>query len=428
MSYLSLYANGLRQPFPQEDRGGYQCRRPTGRDDDMPHCLPPILQNLTSERKAMGRIGHFSSRRPLLSLTAEQEGSLPDPFSRSTGIMLPAPSPHLYNRRPDQNEQADPLIIEDSYLTAAPSFTEEFRRIYQDRHNYLKPRDARDPGGQEVSTRPAPMTWEARRMPTKNQQFEHSRAAGGPEALHQASIGLVGADLATKRNKTGQLVTGQVNQGLQALTNRGVQLGDYEGRLHQGNILASQRDSWNQYNGVQTAGGPEHQGRQQTYTYDPANADGAAMRPQTRQVHDAQTSESGGAETLTTSLYRQEGVLDGRRGSDNRDVYHGHALEGFFTGQDWAADRFASRRMQLFDVRPENRSSTIEINHSTLPTSFERYTPGNAENRTTDRLPTGEDAFRGLDPGLLYGTQLAHPTDLTEASFFSQQQARHSLF
>lgn len=64
---------GQRNRFPLEYRDA-QCRMPTGRADDIPACQAPIAEQLTAERKASGRVGHWTSRRPLLGVTADEEG------------------------------------------------------------------------------------------------------------------------------------------------------------------------------------------------------------------------------------------------------------------------------------------------------------------------------------------------------------------
>lgn len=427
--------------MPEEYRP-FQCRVPTGRGDDMPACFPPIFSELTPERQARFRagrgIGHRTSRMPLLSTTAEQDGSFPDTFSRSTAPMFPAPMPHaLANPRPEQNENADASVIERPFLTDEASYTEYARRLHQDRGNYLNQQNANDQGWPETTFRPPPMGWSVRVLPTNNAQID-VRHGGGPAERHQANIGLIGAEWADRSRKGGEFVNNRGSQPLNALTNTRTGLGSYEGRLIErdcggeiraacgDNLISQDRISLFPYR-LQVSGDPV--GLTPTlFTYDANNVDAGAVRPKCKMFGDVQAS--GGARTAVDGPYRYDrgGLLDNHP-TDAKDVYHGVSFGYDASDHCFAADRFQKVRTQLFDARPEERSSVSMVNAKGNP----RYlvprpiVAGCREYRVADRDPA-DGHVQHLDEGLLQETTQANPMLFNEASFYSHQQARQNLF
>ena len=353
-------------PLPHEFRGGAQVRPPIpGRLDNIPRAMPPIVEHLTRERRESGRIGHFSSRRPLLGVTAEQEGSIPMPMP-STQAMFPAPMPpHLFNHPRDSIERADWTIIEQPLITGTADYPEFHRRLHQDRGNYRRPVNADEIGEQEVTPRPPHTDFPYRPVPTDRTQIENK--IGFYESVSQGNIARGDREAITRTRKGGEFVNNRGSVALKTLVEHGLGI-----QIDHRNSLIVETD---------VSGGPTNLHQANTL-----------IDPRTFRNRDTtrifRTEVSGNPESLNPAPLRlDEGFFADRRpvnSTIDTDVSFGPDLY-----LDFAADRFQKQRTHMFEHRAEVRSdpASREVWEGHVPprTLFDRPPMRGRENRVTQK-------------------------------------------
>lgn len=457
MTYIRYPSQTNR--FPLEYREG-QCRLPTGRGDDIPACQMPIAEQLTAERKASGRVGHWTSRRPLLGVTADEEGSFPDTMSRSTTPMYPAPSRQWQsNIRPDAVENADPAYLESAFLTSDANYTELARRTFQDRgaqgYGNKKLVDMRDPtAGRIVTAKPPPMTFQSYMMPTNRIQYNLQNVSRGvnTQELHQSNVAHVGRENLQKEKRSGDFVNNTGFMPGRRLLNSRIQIGEDEGRnggmrggigdTANSTASSSTDTDWRRSGSIMSnmpvslfpcqldaSGAPTDQLTSDMYTYDPYNVDQGLVRGDAKKLFDVDVS--GGAQTVVEGPVRLQGIGEYR--PTNKQVL-GTGVEFGYDATDigFAADRFQQRRNFLFDTRPEQKSvmATVQTSgnpHSLLDAAVARH--DREYRQGVDRAITQGQAYR-LDTGLLLDTMQPNTANNfpSEAAFYSRLQAKQSLF
>jgi hypothetical protein len=445
---------GQRNRFPLEYRDS-QCRLPTGRGDDIPACQAPIMEQLTAERKASGRVGHWNSRRPLLGVTADEEGSFPDTWSRSTTPMFPAPSRQWQaNFRPDAVENADPSSIDATFLTTDANYTELARRIYQDRgaqgYGNKKLVDMRDPTeGRIVTANPAPMGFQSYMMPTNRIQYNLTQNLNGHE-LNQANVAHSGRENLQKIRQGGEFVNNTGFMPGHRLLNSRIQIGEDEGRSGGmrggiGEVANATRGNskdgdWRRSGSVmsnmpvslfpcslQASGAPRDQVAGDLYTYDPYNVDQGLVRGDARKIFAVDVS--GAATTVVQGPVRMEGIGE-YRPTDMSVLGTGVEFGYDATDIGMNADRFQKRRTFLFDTRPEQRSVMATVETSGNPHTLQDapvVIRGREYRQGVDTQITQGNAYR-LDTGLLLDSMQPNAEFQSESAFYSTLQGQRALF
>lgn len=402
--------------FPLEYQTG-QCRKPTGAANDMQRCLPAIAEYLAPERKAAGRVGHFNSRNPLLGLTPEQEGSMPDTFSRST---TPAPGAismprGIANRRPDQIVNADPVLREKSWLYMPAMHLAEADRLWQDRGNYLNQRDARDIGGKEVTVKQMWKGDPVRVAITNNTQFEMFHG-GAPTDQHQAGATYAGKEIVRQQRKGGEQVNSRGWAPGRALTDHRIGLGTYEGRAPYGvgaccvpNILASQPfsllpDTTDEHAFDQSLVDAE-------WGYDPANVDASNYnRPESRKI------------ALFQVHAYDKWLVDGAPVwgdlTDSKPTDYQHDT-GVYRGPDLNLGQSVVDTSQI-TARPEQKSGTALVNFTSNPKRFEA--PYSKIERPVRAVDNRQGAMLGRPDVGIYQTNTRRNEPMTDASFYTKRQ------
>lgn len=378
----------LREPIP-------------GRNDNMPRALPPIVEHLTPERRAAGRVGHFTSRRPLLGLTAEQEGSVPMPMP-STQVMFPAPMPaHLYNHPAEQQSREEWRLQEAPLLTGTTNHVEMQRRLHQDRGNYRRPVDVQEIGEPIVTPKPRNTDLPFRPVPTDRTSQENRISFH--TSLHQANVGRDGAEFVVRHRRGNHMQNETGPRPAQRAVKDGAGAGldsrppirfnvDVSGNafdVSQGNVVQGPVD-W--------------------------------ITRETRKVFSTQASGNATAVNWAPAQYTPDGLMH-TRPMDNTifGVGFGPDLQ-----EDQAADRFQRERTQKYLFRAEQRSDpqTSELWEGHEPRlAFEDHESRGQQFRET---PRSSLECRGLnDLGRANDTMNEFSEHPQARHFFGRKHQRH---
>lgn len=385
--------------LPHEYRSG-QAREPIpGREDNIPRAMPPIVEHLAPRHRAMGRIGRFSSRNPLLGITADQEGSIPMPM-KSTQAMFPGPMPPgLYNHTRDSIENADYKLIESPMLTQTADHVELHRRVHQDRGNYHHPVNATEIGETEVTHKPVPTNIPFRPVPTNRSAIENR--IGFSEAINQANVAHGGRESITRTRKGGEFVNNRGSVALKTLVEHGL------------GIETDPRQSLKFEFDV--SGAPSAM-NQANVVIDPRTF----RNRDTKKVFRAEVS--GAPSTVHTGpLRRDEGFFEDNRPTNS--TIDTHVSFGPDLYLDFAADRFQKRRTHMFDHRPEQKSSLSDVweGHAPPRTLFDRPIVAEGRvSRVTDR--DGLSNTGRIDSGNLADAQRSNPLYHDAHHFYAKLQ------
>lgn len=386
--------------MPHEAMSG-QCRAAIpGRADNIPRCMPPISELVTHERKRAGRLGHFSSRQPLLGVTPDQEGSVPEPMP-STQAMFPGPMPaELYNHRRDVVEHEDWRMVEQPMLAMPSEIPELARRIHQDRGTGLEIEEIGEP---ELTSKAPHHDWPFRPVPTDRNTVD-LRRGGAAASLHQANIprdGDSGRQSLVRTRRGGEPVNNRGGGAPSALVN---------------NAIGIQRDTK----------------RSLQFDYDASGAPGAlnqvgvVIDPRTFRPRDTRrvfrTAASGNAQSLVSAPGRlDEGFFVEQRYADT--TTDTHVSFGPTLRHDSAADRFQKRRSHIHEFWPEMKTGpTNEINNKGPKELFERPPLRGREHRVTQKdsiIETGRD-----DSGMLVEALRSNPYQYDQHHFYGKLQAK----
>lgn len=353
-------------PMPHEFRSG-NCRQPIdGREDNIPSCYPPITEHLTRERMQSGRVGHFTSRQPLLGLTADQEWSVPHP-ARSCTPMFPAPMPgHLYNHPRREIEHADWSMVEQPMLTTTANHVDYHNRVHQDRGNYHHPVNTESIGEPELTAKTPHMDFPFRPVPTKRAPIENR--IGFSNATHQGNVARGGSyrESLVRSKKGGEYVNNRGGGAPSALTDT---------------MVGVQRDTRpSLFTPFDVSGAPTAL-NQSNILIDPVT-----FHPRETNRIFAPTEASGAPSTVNQGPWRLDaGLIMDRHPVDS--TIDTHVSFGPDLRHDFAADRFQKVRTHVFDHRAEIKSgATNEIDNKGAPSYFDRpIIYEGRDHRVTDR-------------------------------------------
>lgn len=370
--------------MPHEYRSGSgMVRTPiAGRLDNMPRAYPPIVEHLTEKRKRTGRLGRFSSRNPMLGLTAEDEGSIPMPMP-STQILLPAPMPRsLANRPREQIERDDPVmhLHNWTYDSGNQRQHEELRRrMHEDRFSYLRPQVLGEIGEETLTPKMKPGFVPTPVEETDNTQFELFNGANDTTG-YAPYVGVDGGLRVNTRERNDN--AGEVN-------NRGGEVG-YSLSQTGGDMGFDPRRSLRVT--VEARGTPL------AVNEAPHAVDPLTQHP--RETHKLfHMFNNGGMGGAPQALNAAVGAFDpSAMVAENRPTNTTTLGKGF--GAQWdegmAADRHQKKRTHLFDHRPEMKSMQAQQRQEGIVTATWEAPPVNeglVRRETLRSVATTNDAY-----------------------------------